>query len=446
MQWWLPSDVLRLILHQVDRAHLRPLRLLSTEWVRHVQEAIADHPACTTLTIRSSTVAMPCVIAMGRVYGIGCRKLSLPHWFPWERLCALAPYLPNLMELEGNEICIDALQLTAVCRQFPRLRRLGLSYSRSVDGRRDLSHVVPLSVYRELAAVCPYLEEVAINHRPGPHQPQARMHASQVLEWGRHFPNLQQLPNLSSECLLRGESAQMELLATLAACPSITALDMDSNIPAFEEVIGACRFLRRLKIEDVPLALYGARLGDVLQRAPLLAYLDLSGAYLDESTVVGVLTRCVQVEVLKLSCSNDSEGFNDLELDAGSLTTTAIGAAAAMPRLQTFGFVFVFEFEMDMYLTSMLDILQSSRSLTGLSLEYSRLPAAAGESVLRFLEACPQIRFVNINDVSISVSDDDEEDERFEDTPEWGRIEEVLNSRGGSGGVGILPTGTALRQ
>ena len=162
-----------------EKADLLALRCSAGSCKQAVIHAVKHHQACKRWRPRPTMPQNAATVAIGRVFGAGCRILDIPsHTEPVSAVATgLEPFLTStgglLTELYDDNNAITPDHLLILCRACPLLKRLGV---------KNVPNIQPAD-FVAVSQACPLLEHVVL--------PTGGLSPAET--YARHFPRLREL-------------------------------------------------------------------------------------------------------------------------------------------------------------------------------------------------------------------------------------------------------------
>ena len=162
-----------------EKAELLALRCSAGSCKQAVIRAVKHHQACKRWRPRPTMPQNAATVAIGRVFGAGCRILDIPsHTEPVSAVATgLEPFLTStgglLTELYDDNNAITPDHLLILCRACPLLKRLGV---------KNVPNIQPAD-FVAVNQACPLLEHVML--------PTGGLSPAET--YARHFPRLREL-------------------------------------------------------------------------------------------------------------------------------------------------------------------------------------------------------------------------------------------------------------
>ena len=163
-----------------EKAELLALRCSAGSCKQAVIRAVKHHQACKRWRPRPTMPQNAATVAIGRVFGAGCRILDIPsHTEPVSAVATgLEPFLTStgglLTELYDDNNAITPDHLLILCRACPLLKRLGV---------KNVPNIQPAD-FVAVSQACPLLESVVLPTIED---------LSPAETYARHFPRLREL-------------------------------------------------------------------------------------------------------------------------------------------------------------------------------------------------------------------------------------------------------------
>ena len=162
-----------------ELSQLLALRCSAGSCKQAVIRAVKHHQACKRWRPRPTMPQNAATVAIGRVFGAGCRILDIPsHTEPVSAVATgLEPFLTStgglLTELYDDNNAITPDHLLILCRACPLLKRLGV---------KNVPNIQPAD-FVAVSQACPLLEQVVL--------PTGGLSPAET--YARHFPRLREL-------------------------------------------------------------------------------------------------------------------------------------------------------------------------------------------------------------------------------------------------------------